>query len=126
MMLANMARWAAFFGAGSRDDDRGANPIAILATALIAPIAAMIVLAAISRTREFAADASGAKIMGHGQALARALQKIDATVRQVPLDANPATAHMFIMQPFLGAGGLMNLFSTHPPTEERVKRLMRL
>ena len=124
MMLANMARWAAFFGGGSRDDDRGGSPIALLATALIAPIAAMIVQAAISRTREFAADESGAAIMGHGEALARALLKIDAAVRQVPLPANPATAHLFIMHPFAG-GGLMKLFSTHPPTEERVKRLTR-
>jgi heat shock protein HtpX len=126
MMLANMARWAAFFGAGSRDDDRGGNPIALLATAMLAPIAAMIVQAAISRTREFAADASGAKAVGHGQTLARALQKIDASVHQVPMAANPATAHMFIMHPFAGARGMMNLFSTHPPTEERVKRLMQM
>jgi heat shock protein HtpX len=125
MMIANMARWAAFFGAGSRDDDRGGSPIALVATAIIAPFAAMIVQAAISRTREFAADESGAAIMGHGRALARALQKIDAAVHQVPLDANPATAHMFIMHPFAG-GGLTKLFSTHPPTEERVKRLMRI
>jgi heat shock protein HtpX len=126
MMLANMARWAAIFGGGSRDDREGGNPIAMLATALLAPIAAMIVQAAISRTREYAADEGGAHIMGHGYALARALEKIDATVRQVPLAANPATAHMFIMQPFLGIRGIGQLFSSHPPTEERVKRLMKI
>jgi heat shock protein HtpX len=126
MMLANMARWAAIFGGGSRDDDRGSSPVALLATALIAPIAAVIVQAAISRTREFAADEGGAKLLGHGRALARAQQNIDATVRQVPRPANTATAHMFIMHPFAGAGGVMRLFSTHPPTEERVKRLMRI
>jgi len=126
MMLANMARWAAIFGAGSRDDRNGGNPLAMLATALLAPIAAMIVQAAISRTREFAADAGGAELTGHGRALARALEKIDTTVRRVPLAANPATAHLFIMQPFLGMKGITQLFSTHPPTEERVKRLMKL
>jgi heat shock protein HtpX len=125
MMLANMARWAAIFG-GGRDDDRGGNPFAILATAMLAPIAAMLVQAAISRTREFAADEAGARLMGHGQGLARALQKIEATVRRVPMDANPATAHLFIMAPFAGMGGVMKLFSTHPPTEERVARLMRM
>jgi heat shock protein HtpX len=126
MMLANMARWAAIFGVGSRDDREGGSPIAMLTTAILAPIAAMIVQAAISRTREFAADEGGAHIMGHGVTLAHALQKIDATVRQVPLAANPATAHMFIMQPFLGVKGIGQLFSSHPATEERVKRLMKI
>jgi len=126
MMLASMARWAAIFGVGSRDDRDGGNPIALIATALLAPIAAMIIQAAISRTREFAADEGGAHMMGHGHALARALQKIDAAVRQVPLAANPATAPMFIMQPFLGVRGVGQLFSSHPPTEERVKRLMKI
>ena len=126
MMLANMARWAAIFGGGSRDDRDGGNPIALLATALLAPIAAVIVQAAISRTREYAADAGGAHMVGHGRALARALEKIDTTVRRVPLAANPATAHMFIMQPFLGVKGIGSLFSSHPPTEERVNRLMKI
>jgi heat shock protein HtpX len=125
MMLANMARWAALFGFGGRDD-RESNPIALLATALLAPIAAMIIQATISRTREFAADAGGAKIMGHGRLLAQALQKIEASVQRVPLPANPATAHLFIMRPFAGTRGLTQLFSSHPPTEERIKRLMKM
>jgi len=126
MMLANMARWAAFFGAGGRDDNRNSNPIALLATALLAPIAAMLIQAAISRTREFAADESGAHIVGHGRALARALQKLESATHQIPLQANPATAHMFIVHPFAGTKGMMRLFSTHPPTEERIKRLMQM
>jgi len=121
MFLANMARWGAIFG-GSRDDREGGNPIALLATALLAPIAAMIIQAAISRSREFAADEGGARISGKPMSLASALQKITATVEQVPMDANPATAHLFIVKPFAGQG-LMNLFSTHPPTEERIARL---
>ena len=118
------ARFAMFFG-GSRDDNRGSNPIALLATMILAPVAAMLIQAFISRTREFAADAGGASIAGTPMGLMSALRKIDATARQVPLDANPATAHMFIVKPFSGAG-LMSLFSTHPPTEKRVQALMQL
>jgi heat shock protein HtpX len=117
------ARFAMFFGGGSRDDNRGSNPIALLATMILAPIAAMLIQAFISRTREFAADAGGAQIAGHPEGLVRALQKIEAVARRVPLDANPATAHMFIVKPFSGAG-LLGLFSTHPPTEARVRALM--
>jgi heat shock protein HtpX len=124
MMLASMARWAAIFGVGGRDDRNGGSPLVLIATALVAPIAAMIVQAAISRTREFAADEGGKRLVGNGQPLARALQKIEASVKQVPMQANPATAHLFIMQPFAGGRGLMTLFRTHPPTEERVKRLL--
>jgi len=98
----------------------------LLATALLAPIAAMLIQAAISRTREFAADESGAHIVGHGRALARALQKLESATHQIPLQANPATAHMFIVHPFAGTKGMMRLFSTHPPTEERIKRLMQM
>ena len=117
------ARFAMFFG-GSRDDREGnSNPIVLIAMMILAPFAAMLVQAAISRSREFAADATGAEIAGTPYGLANALQKIEAVARRVPLDANPATAHMFIMKPFSG-GGLMNLFSTHPPTAARVAALL--
>jgi heat shock protein HtpX len=124
MMLAHMAQWAAIFGGGSRDRD-GGNPIALLGMALLAPLAAGLIQAAISRQREFAADRGGAEIAGSPVGLASALRHIEAAARQVPLDANPATAHMFIMKPFSGRG-LASLFSTHPPTEERVAALMAL
>ena len=117
------SRMAMFFG-GSRDDrDGNSNPIVLLATIILAPIAALLIQAAISRSREFAADAEGAAIAGAPYGLANALQKIEAVSKRVPLDANPATAHMFIMKPFTG-GGLMALFSTHPPTEQRVAALL--
>jgi heat shock protein HtpX len=125
MLLANMARFAAFFGGGSRDDRDGGNPIALLAMAILAPIAAMLIQAAISRQREFAADRGGATIAGTPTGLASALRHIDAAAHQIPLDANPATAHMFIMKPFAGAG-LLSLFSTHPPTEARIRALMEM
>jgi heat shock protein HtpX len=123
MLLANMLRFAAFFGGGSRDDREGTNPIALLGMAILAPVAAMLIQAAVSRQREYAADRGGADIAGSPTGLASALRHIDAAARQVPLDANPATAHLFIMRPFSG-GGLLNLFSTHPPTEARIKALM--
>jgi heat shock protein HtpX len=130
MMLANMARWGAMFGGLGRSDDRdGGNPIALLATALLAPIAAMLIQAAISRSREFAADDGGARITGSGVPLANALRKIEAAVQRVPLAANPATAHLFIMAPFSAAGrgrAMLSLFSTHPPTEQRIERLMKI
>jgi heat shock protein HtpX len=124
MMLANMARFAAFFG-GGRDDRDGANPAFLLATALVAPIAAGLIQAAISRQREFSADRGGAEIAGSPMGLAQALRRIDAAARQVPLDANPATAHMFIMKPFSGSG-LLSLFSSHPPTDARIQALLSL
>jgi heat shock protein HtpX len=126
MFAANSAKWAMMFGGfGGRDDDRdrGNNPIAMLATIILAPIAAMLIQMAISRSREFSADAGGAQITGNPYGLADALRKIDAVAKRVPLDANPATAHMFIVKPFSG-GGLMGLFSSHPPTEERVRALL--
>jgi heat shock protein HtpX len=124
MMLAQMARFAAIFG-GSRSDDReGSNPIALLATIILAPIAAMLIQAAISRSREFSADAGGAVIAGGPHGLVSALQKIEAASKQVPMDANPATAHMFIIKPF-SAASLFGLFSTHPPTEQRVRALLQ-
>ena len=122
MMLANMARFAAIFG-GSRDSREGGNTLGLLATALLAPIAAMLIQAAISRQREFAADRRGADIVGSPLGLAQALRRIEATSKRVPLDANPATAHMFIMSPFSG-GGLMSLFSTHPSTDARIQKLL--
>ena len=99
------------------------NPIALLAMMIFAPMAAMLIQMAISRSREFAADAGAAAIAHNPRALADALRKIDAIAHRVPLDANPATAHMFIIKPFSG-GGLMSLFSTHPPTEARVQALL--
>jgi heat shock protein HtpX len=118
------ARFAMFFGGGHRDDRQGGNPIALLATMLLAPIAAMLIQAAISRSREYGADASGAAIAGSPLGLVNALRKIESVSRRVPLDANPATAHMFIVKPF-SAAGLLGLFSTHPPTERRVAALMQ-
>jgi heat shock protein HtpX len=126
MMAARTAQFAAMFGGyGGRDGDRdrGNNPIALLAMIILAPIAAMLIQMAISRSREFSADAGGAQIVGNPYGLADALRKIDAAAKRVPLDANPATAHMFIIKPFSGAG-LMSLFSSHPPTEERIRALL--
>jgi heat shock protein HtpX len=124
MMTARMAMYAGMFGGGRHDDrDQGTNPIALLAMMILAPMAAMLIQAAISRSREFSADAGGAQIAGNPYGLADALRKIEAASHRVPLDANPATAHMFIVKPFSGAG-LMSLFSTHPPTEERIRALM--
>lgn len=123
MMVARMAQFAAFFGGASRDDDRGSNPIALLATIILAPIAAMLIQAAISRSREFAADRGGAALAGNPYGLVDALRKIETAARRVPLDANPATAHMFIVKPFSG-GGILSLFSTHPPTEQRIRALL--
>ncbi len=122
MMLAQMAQFAAIFGGGNRDS-RDSNPLALLATAMLAPLAAGLIQAAISRQREFAADRMGADIAGSPVGLAQALRRIDAASRQIPMDANPATAHMFIMKPF-SARGLASLFSTHPPTEARIAALM--
>lgn len=122
MLLANMARFAAIFG-GGRDDRDGPSPIALLATALLAPVAAMLIQMAISRQREYAADRSGADLVGSPTGLASALRKIDAMVKRVPMDANPATAHLFIMKPF-STEGLLSLFSSHPPTEARIHALM--
>jgi heat shock protein HtpX len=123
-MLAQMAQWAMIFG-GRRDNDEegGSNPIAALVMMIVAPIAAMLVQMAISRTREYEADKGGAQIAGSPSGLAAALLKLEKGSQLIPMeDAKPATAHMFIVNPLTG-GGLMNLFSTHPPIAERVKRL---
>ena len=125
MMVARMAQFAALFGGfGGRGDRGGSNPITLLAMIIVAPLAAMVIQAAISRSREFAADRGASEIVGSPYGLADALRKIDHAARRVPLDANPATAHMFIVKPFSGAG-VLSLFSTHPPTEQRIQRLMQ-
>jgi heat shock protein HtpX len=122
-MLAYFAQWGAMFGGlGGRHDERGSNPIALLAMAILAPIAALIIQMAISRSREYAADATGAQMAGNPFGLARALEKLGALNRRVPMSANPATAHLFIVAPLSG-GGMLQLFSTHPPLEERIRRL---
>jgi heat shock protein HtpX len=123
MMLARMGMYAGMFAGGRDDRDGNSNPIALFAMAIFAPMAAMMIQMAISRSREFAADAGAAAITRNPQALADALRKIDAIAHKRPLDANPATAHMFIIKPFSG-GGLTSLFSTHPPTEARVAALL--
>jgi heat shock protein HtpX len=124
MMVARMAQFAAMFGGGSRDDrEGGSNPIALLATVILAPIAAMLIQAAISRSREFGADRGGAEIAGSPYGLVDALKKLDHAAKRIPMDANPATAHMMIMKPF-SVHGMLSVFSTHPPTEARVRALL--
>jgi len=122
--LAHMAQWAAMFGGRSRDDEEGgSNPIAMILLAILAPIAAMLVQMAVSRSREFQADATGARVAGKPWGLAKALEKLQMANEAVPMaDATPATAHLFIVNPLSGQT-LMRLFSTHPPLEERIARL---
>lgn len=124
-MLANIAQWGMIFGGRSDDNRDGGHPIVALAMIIIAPLAAMIVQMAISRSREYGADTTGAAISGDPMSLANALRKLQLGVRGIPMDANPATAHMFIVNPLTG-GGLMNLFSTHPAMEERIRRLEQM
>lgn len=122
-MLANLAMWGAVLGGRSSDDDEGGHPIAGLLGVILAPIVATLIQMAISRSREFLADESGARLTGNPLALASALRKIEAWSRKVPMmSGSPATAHLFIINPFSG-GGLIQLFSTHPSTEERIARL---
>jgi heat shock protein HtpX len=126
--LAHMAQWAAIFGGRSQDDEEGGtNPLVMMLFAILAPFAAMLVQFAVSRSREFQADASGARLAGRSYGLAKALEKIEVASRLEPLPANPATAHLFIVNPLSGQS-FARLFSTHPPTEERIARLraMRL
>ncbi len=127
MYLATMAQWAAIFGIGGGDDEEGgSNPLAALLIALVAPMAAMLIQMGISRSREYLADQTGARVSHKPLALANALQKIQGYSRQVPMHhGNEATAHMFIINPF-SASKMANLFSTHPPTEERIKRLQAM
>ena len=126
-MVARMAGYAAMFGGyGGRDDrDRGGGAIGAILMMFLAPIAAMMIQMAISRSREYGADESGAHFTGNPYALASALKKLDAYSRRIPLAASPSTAHLFIVQPFLGMGGMnfANLFSTHPPIAKRIERL---
>jgi len=125
-MLAYMARWGAIFGGyGGRSDDNRGGALGLLAMAIVAPIAALFIQMAISRSREYAADAEGARISGKPASLAGALRKLHNGVARKPLQANPSTAHLFIVNPLSGRG-LMNLFSTHPPVEERIARLEKI
>lgn len=126
MTLARMAQWGMMFGGGRRDDDRdGGGVFGLLVTMVVAPLAAMLIQMAISRSREFQADDTGARLVRDPEALASALRKIAGASEQIPLDASPQTAHMFIINP-LRASSLRNLFSTHPPLEERLERLQRV
>ena len=124
--LAHMAQWSAMFGGRSRDDEEGGvNPIAAIAMAILAPIAALLVQMAVSRAREYQADATGARMVGKSWGLAKALEKLQMAQQVVPMDASPATAHLFIVNPLTGRS-LMTLFSTHPPLEDRIARLRAL
>lgn len=125
--IANIAQWAAIFGTARDEDGNRSNPIALIVTIVIAPLAASLIQFALSRSREYMADASGARICGKPLALASALLKLDdyAHHRVIP-DAKPATSGLFIINPLAGVGGVANLFSTHPSTEERVKKLREI
>jgi heat shock protein HtpX len=120
--LAHMAQWAAIFGGGRDRDEEGGGTIGLIVMAIVLPLAAMLIQMAISRAREYEADRGGAAVSGNPLYLANALRKLEMGNRQIPMEANPASAHMFIVNPLTG-GGLMSLFSTHPPIEERVRRL---
>ena len=120
--LANMAQWAMIFGGRNSDDEEGSNPVAGILMMILAPIAAMLVQMAISRSREFLADETGAQMSGNPLSLASALRRLHAEAERIPMNASPATAHMFIVNPLSG-GSFMKLFSTHPPMEERIARL---
>ena len=123
MMLANMARWSAIFGGGQRDgEEGGSSALGLIVMSIVAPFAAMLVQMAISRSREYQADAAGAQYAGKAEGLASALEKLGAYNQRLPMQSNPSTAHMFIVNPLSGRS-LMSLFSTHPPIEERVARL---
>jgi heat shock protein HtpX len=125
MLIADMARWASIFGGfGGRDSEDGGNPLALLVAALVAPLAALLVQMAISRSREYQADATGAGFLGGGEGLARALEKLSAAGRVLPTEAAPAASHVLIVSPLSGKG-LFSMFSTHPPIEERIARLRR-
>ena len=123
MIIASMARWSAFFGGGNRDEEGGGmGMIGLIAMSILAPIAAMLIQMAISRSREYLADATGAQLAGNPEGLANALGKLGAYSKQIPMKAQPATAHMFIVNPLSGRK-MANLFSTHPPLEDRIARL---
>ncbi|MDA8124745.1 MAG: zinc metalloprotease HtpX [Deltaproteobacteria bacterium] len=124
VMLANMAQWAAMFGGGRSDDEEGggSNIVGLILMAILAPLAATLIQMAISRSREYLADAGGAKISGKPYGLANALGKLSQASQAIPMATSPSTAHMYIVNPLTGRS-LMNLFSTHPPIEERIARL---
>ncbi len=122
MYLGRMLQFSAFFGGGRSDDDDRGGALGLLVAAVLAPIAALMVQMAISRSREYMADSTGARIAGQPYGLASALEKLSAASRMIPMAANPATQHIFIVKPLSGSG-LLNMFSTHPPIEERVRRL---
>jgi heat shock protein HtpX len=125
MLIADLARWASIFGGfGGRDGDERGNPLALLVAAIVAPLAALLVQMSISRSREYLADATGAGLLGSGEGLARALEKLAGASRVLPTEAAPAASHVLIVSPLSG-GGLSSLFSTHPPIEERIARLRR-
>lgn len=121
-MLANMAQIAMFYGGGRSSDDRNGGGIGGLVAMIVAPFAAMLIQMAISRSREFLADEGGATMSGAPLSLANALRKLEMRAQQIPMNASPSTAHMFIVNPLSG-GGIAKLFSTHPPIEERIARL---
>ena len=124
MLLAQFARFMPFFGGGGGERDRGGvNPIAYLAALLLAPLAATIVQLAVSRQREYGADDTSAKVTGNPEGLARALEKLGMANGRIPMNASPATSHMFIVKPLGPFGGIGSLFSTHPPLERRIARL---
>ena len=125
MVLANMARWSAIFGGGRDDDEGGMGGLGLIVMSIIAPMAAMVIQMAVSRSREYLADATGAGIAGGPDGLANALEKLGAYSGKLPMNANPSTAHMFIVNPLSGRS-LMALFSTHPPLTERIARLRGL
>jgi heat shock protein HtpX len=125
MMIGNMLKWGAILGMGGRDGENG-NPLALIALAILAPFAAMIVQMMISRRNEFEADEGGARMSGNPMALATALQKIERIAQGVPMDVSPSAAHMAIINPLAGMGGISGLFRTHPQTEDRVARLQQL
>jgi len=122
--VARMAMWGAMFGGGGRDDDNNTNPIALLAFSLLAPIAAMVIQMALSRSREYEADRTGARLIGDGEPLARALAKLEQGARAVPMAVDPAQASKYIVNPLTGRRVQFgNLFTTHPPMEDRIARL---
>lgn len=126
-MLSSMARWALMFGGGRRDNREGGNnPLALLVMVIVAPIAALLIQLAVSRSREYEADEGGSKLTGNPLYLASALRKLEAGSQRIPmLEATPTTAHLFIVNPLSGKG-IVKLFSTHPPVEERIERLERM
>ena len=123
--LATMAQWSMIFGGGRSDEEGGANPLAMLVAMIVAPLGASLIQLAISRSREYIADATGAEICGHPKSLASALNKLANYNAQQPMDVNPASAQMYIVNPLKG-GSIANLFSTHPPMEERIRRLLAM